>query len=55
MYDLWFILLIVIQSEAKITMTINLDLEKFESNMSQTNAEGVVQYIVEVFLFGFDK
>ena len=37
------------------TMTINLDLEKFESKMSQTNAEGVAQYIVEVFLFGFDK
>ena len=37
------------------TMTIDLDLEKFESAMTAPNAEGVAQYIVEVFLFGFDK
>lgn len=37
------------------TMTIDLDLEEFKSAMTAPNAEGVAQYIVEVFLFGFDK
>ena len=37
------------------TMTIDLNLEKFESAMSDPGAEGVAQYITEVFLFGYDK
>ena len=36
-------------------LTLDLDLEEFISSMSQTNAEGVAQYIVEVNLFGFDR
>ncbi len=34
-------------------MTINLNLETFISTMSEPNAEGVAQYIVEVDLFGY--
>ena len=36
-------------------LTLDLNLEKFESAMTATNAEGVAQYIVQVNLFGFDK
>ena len=37
------------------TLTLDLDLEEFVSAMSEPNAEGVAQYIVEVNLFGFDR
>jgi hypothetical protein len=37
------------------TMTIDIDLERFESKMTEPNAEGVAQYITEIFLFGYDK
>ncbi|MBE6212380.1 MAG: hypothetical protein E7129_04495 [Rikenellaceae bacterium] len=37
------------------TMTLDINLDKFESKMTEPNAEGVAQYITEVFLFGFDK
>lgn len=37
------------------TLSIDLDLETFRSEMSEPNAEGVAQYIMEIFLFGFDK
>lgn len=35
--------------------TIDIDLEKFVSEMSEPNAEGVAQYIVQVNLFGYDR
>lgn len=37
------------------TMTLDINLEEFKSEMTEPNAEGVAQYITEVFLFGFDK
>ena len=37
------------------TMTLDINLERFESKMTAPNAEGVAQYITEIFLFGFDK
>ena len=37
------------------TLSIDLDLEKFVSVMTEPNAEGVAQYIVEVNLFGYDR
>ena len=37
------------------SLTLDIDLEKFVSKMSEPNAEGVAQYIVEVLLFGYDK
>lgn len=37
------------------TLTLDMDLEQFVSKMSEPNAEGVAQYIVEVILFGYDK
>lgn len=37
------------------TFTLDIDLEKFVSENTQPNAEGVAQYIVEVDLFGYDK
>ena len=37
------------------TLSIDMDLEEFESAMSEPNAEGVAQYIIEVDLFGYDK
>ncbi len=37
------------------TLRIDLDLEPFRSAMSEPNAEGVAQYIVEVDLFGYKR
>ena len=37
------------------TLSLNIDLERFESAMTEPNAEGVAQYIIEVNLFGYDK
>lgn len=36
-------------------LTLDLDLEEFISTMSEPNAEGVAQYIVQVNLFGYDR
>lgn len=36
-------------------LTLDFDLERFVSTMSEPNAEGIAQYIIEVDLFGFDK
>lgn len=36
-------------------LTLDLDLEDFESAFDNPKAEGVAQYIVQVDLFGFDK
>ena len=37
------------------TLSLDLNLEKFRSEMSEPNAEGVAQYIIQVNLFGYDK
>ncbi len=37
------------------SLSLDLDLEKFRSAMSEPNAEGVAQYIIQVNLFGYDK
>ena len=37
------------------TLSLDLDLEEFQSAMTEPNAEGVAQYIIEVNLFGYDK
>ena len=37
------------------TLSLDLNLEEFVSEMTATNAEGVAQYIVQVNLFGYDK
>ncbi len=37
------------------TLSLDLNLEKFVSEMTEPNAEGVAQYIVQVNLFGYDK
>ena len=37
------------------TLSLDLNLEKFRSAMSEPNAEGVAQYIIQVNLFGYDK
>ena len=37
------------------TLSLDLNLEEFVSEMTAPNAEGVAQYIVQVNLFGFDK
>lgn len=36
-------------------LTIDFDLERFVSTMSEPNAEGIAQYIIEVDLFGYDQ
>ena len=37
------------------TLSLNLNLEEFVSEMTEPNAEGVAQYIIQVNLFGYDK
>lgn len=43
------------QTDAEGRMTLDLNLDRFVSTMTEPNAEGVAQYIVEVDIFGFDK
>lgn len=37
------------------TLSLDLNLEEFVSEMTAPNAEGVAQYIIQVNLFGYDK
>ena len=37
------------------TLSLDLNLEKFQSENTAPNAEGVAQYIIQVNLFGYDK
>lgn len=36
-------------------LTLDFDLERFNSAMKEPNAEGIAQYIIEVDLFGYDR
>lgn len=46
---------LVPQVDAAGRMSIDLDLERFQSVCTKPNEEGVAQYIVEVDLFGYDR